>query len=269
MKKISKKFLHSITMICLLIICALVSLSSAALANDATLLPPDYVGDDEFVTDYPALNISPDNPEIGDETSFLRISDRYEGRLLADFQERSDLRGDEVFDLLICCHNAGDPRLGDSTIAENVSLYLQLPQKYAAGADQSITAQLTSTNARPLNVTDNITVSPTETFQINRANISAARYTILGAKELNSPDLEIILGEDGFYHITADLGDIAGGEINGQFIYIAFLTDPADPESQRLSLETKLYIAIGIALVFVCILLGFIYLHEAFSPRQI
>lgn len=231
-----------------------VILSPASADTTAGVEPsiPANAFTDDYYTSYPTFNVDPHNPEIGDEISFVRISNRFEGRKLRDYRfDGLKIAADEVYDLLVCCHNAADPALGDAGTARDVTLYLHFPQSCTDGTNYSIYAQLASTTTTPSAVSDFANFRATDDFELTAENIIASRYTLDGEKISDLP-LEFTRGEDGTLYASAQLGDIASGEDNAEFIFVAFQpTSTAAPDR----IKNHILASAGVLLVLLALVL--------------
>ena len=196
-------------------------------------------------TRYPCLNVL-ENEEIGSELQFMRISDRFDGRLLKDFQSAElTLEPDQIYDIAICIHNAASPSLGADGIAHDVRLNLELPSELAPEQPGKISAELSATDTSPNAISNILNLTASAPLTISSENFYISRYTT--QKDFHaeiSLEFEKPEPNDSKLQATSLIGDIGPGEDNMQFVFVSFATQAAEVKTN--SLKTPMIIGISV-----------------------
>ncbi len=206
---------------------------------------------------YPCLNVL-ENEEIGSEIQFMRISDRFDGRVLKDFQSTSiTLEPDQIYDIAICIHNAADPALGPDGIAHDVQLSLELPSELTPERPGEIFAELSATNTLPGTISNALSLEASAPLTISSESFFISRYTTQEdfhaeiALDFKTPE-----SDDDKLQATSSIGDIGPGEDNMQFVFVSFATQATEAKTNPAS---TIFIGLGIGAAVICAITIVIY----------
>ena len=137
-----------------LIIIFILSLSYQVLAWGPERDLVDWGIPSSYITFNSALN----NPNLGDEREFIRIREYGSEDLLG--LDSTKLEIGKEYEVLIYFHNNSDPILNNTAAghAKNVKIYSILPEELKKGEKAQITATLSSYNASPEKVWDELDI---------------------------------------------------------------------------------------------------------------
>lgn len=266
--------ISTLAAILLIILIAFSTTAQAAKANsDATSKAClSAVGEDTAnSTRYPCLNVL-ENEEIGSELQFMRISDRFDGRLLKDFQSvELTLEPDQIYDIAICIHNAANPSLGADGTAHDVRLDLELPSELTPEQPGKISAELSATDTSPNAISNILNLTASAPLTISSENFYISRYTT--QKDFHaeiSLEFETPEPNDSKLQATSLIGDIGPGEDNMQFVFVSFATQAAEAKTN--SLKTPIIIGISVLVTLTILVVslkiaGNKKCHKRFSHR--
>jgi hypothetical protein len=168
---------------------------------------PTFITFNSF-TDAP----NPDAPAGGDERAFFEVADGSSGNQNG-FGDSLSVQDGQSITLRVYIHNDANPNLMgvDAATAHNVSVLVQLPS--ATSPTNTATAFISSTNARPLQISDTLSFSsgsPVNVTLDRNSPISITKRTDNGAGDFATTTTTGVEFTDG-NNFKVNLGDWPGG----------------------------------------------------------